>query len=87
MRKRGKKHENIKECRTEKLLNLERVLHGERLESISRERAVAVFQFPEGAYRVDLTLCKSISVIYNKEYGFYANVVVTENDNIIYVEL
>ena len=47
----------------------------------------AVFQSHEGDYRVDLTLCKSISVIYNKEYGFYANVVVTENDNIIYVDL
>lgn len=47
----------------------------------------AVFLLHEGDYRVDLTLCKSISVIYNKEYGFYANVVVTENGNIIYVKL
>ena len=47
----------------------------------------AVLQLHEGEYRVDLTLCKTISVIYNKEYGLYANVVVTENNNIIYVEL
>lgn len=66
---------------------MEGVLHGAGLASISREGAFAVFQLHEGEYRVDLTLCKSISVIYNKEYGFYANVVVTENDNLIYVEL
>ena len=57
------------------------------LRVLAEKEPYAVFQFPEGVYRVDLTLCKTISVIYNKEYGFYANVVVTENDNIIYVEL
>ena len=57
------------------------------LRVLAEKEPFAVFQLHEGEYRVDLTLCKSISVIYNKEYGFYANVVVTENDNIIYVEL
>lgn len=57
------------------------------LRVLAEKEPFAVFQLHEGEYRVDLTLCKSISVIYNKEYGFYANVVVTQNDNIIYVEL
>lgn len=57
------------------------------LRVLAEKEPFAVFQLYEGEYRVDLTLCKSISVIYDKEYGFYANVVVTENDNIIYVEL
>ena len=56
------------------------------LRVLAEKEPFAVFQLHE-EYRVNLTLCKSISVIYNKEFGFYANVVVTENDNIIYVEL
>ena len=38
-------------------------------------------------YRVDLTMCKTISVIYDKTYECYVNVVVTEAANTIYVEL
>ena len=59
----------------------------EDLRVLAEIEPFAVFQSREGEYRVDLTLCKTISVIYNREYGVYANVVVTENDNIIYVEL
>ena len=54
---------------------------------LAEKEPFAVFLLHVWDWRVDLTLCKSISVIYNKEFGFYANVVVTENDNIIYVEL
>lgn len=57
------------------------------LRVLAEKEPFAVFLLHEGDWRVDLTLCKSISVIYNKEFGFYANVVVTKNDNIIYVEL
>lgn len=38
-------------------------------------------------YRVDLTMCKTISVIYDKTYECYVNVVVTEAGNTIYVDL
>lgn len=54
---------------------------------LAEKEPFAVFLLHEWDWRVDLTLCKNISVIYDKEYGCYANVVVTENDNIIYVEL
>lgn len=57
------------------------------LRVLAEKEPFAVFLLHEGDWRVDLTLCKSISVIYNKELGCYANVVVTRNDNIIYVEL
>lgn len=38
-------------------------------------------------YRVDLTMCKTISVIYDKIYELYVNVVVTNSGNTIYVDL
>lgn len=38
-------------------------------------------------YRVDLTMCKTISVIYDKTFELYVNVVVTEAGNTIYVDL
>lgn len=38
-------------------------------------------------YRVDLTMCKTISVIYDKTYALYVNVVVTESGRTIYVDL
>ena len=60
---------------------------GKDLQVLVEKEPFAVFLLHEWDWRVDLTLCTSISVIYNNEYGFYANVVVTENDNIIYVEL
>lgn len=37
--------------------------------------------------RVDLTMCKTISVIYDRSYELYVNVVVTESGNRIYVDL
>ena len=57
------------------------------LRVLAEKEPFAAFLLHEGDWRVDLTLCKSISVIYDKEFGFYANVVVTENGNTIYVEL
>lgn len=38
-------------------------------------------------YRVDLTMCKTINVIYDNTYECYVNVVVTEAGNRIYVDL
>lgn len=46
----------------------------------------AIFIYPMD-YRVDLTMCKTISVIYDKTYECYVNVVVTEAGNTIYVDL
>lgn len=55
---------------------------------LQEKEPYAVFTLNDGTdYRVALTLCRSISVIYDREYGFYTTVVVTENGNTIYVEL
>ena len=60
---------------------------GNDLRVLAEKEPFAVFLLHEWDWRVDLTLCKSISVIYSGDYGCYANVVETRNGNIIYVEL
>lgn len=52
----------------------------------------AIFAIPRlsrdpNDYVVDLTMCKTVSVIYDKTYECYVNVVVTESGNTIYVYL
>lgn len=57
------------------------------LRVLAEKEPFAVFLLHEGDYRVDLTMCKTISVIYDKTYECYVNVVVTEAGNTIYVDL
>lgn len=60
---------------------------GQDLRVLAEKEPFAVFLLHEWDWRVDLTMCKTISVIYDKTHELYVNVVVTEAGNTIYVDL
>ena len=42
-------------------------------------------QVEDSCFRIFADMCKEVKVVYNKSYGCYETVVVTENDELIHI--